>query len=165
MSKKITLSFFVLLMLITSACVKVESQPTSNSTAKSTLTTKQIDEAVNAYFTDSVKQADDLATFLGDIGYAGAYVEIKEKNVMLAFEQFDDLLPEQMQLRYIIAFQAAERFDPLCDNVFMVVMVEGEPFIALTAACPNIRALRRAEISVPDFMNTLEGEVLAATAE
>lgn len=165
MNKKIALAFFVFLMLITPACVKVERQSASNSTEKPSLTTEQIDEVVNAYFTDTVNQADDLAAFLEDIGYAGVVVEIKEKNVMMAFEQFDDLLPEQMQLRYLIAFQAAERFDPLCDYVFLVVMVEGEPFIAQTAACADIRALRRAEISVQDFLSTLESEVLAAPAQ
>jgi len=146
------------------ACANMEVESatlTDNPEAQATVETLEpIDIAVNQYFNDDTARAKEAAAFLTEIGYQDAQVEIKNGLINIRFEQFSDLLPEDMQARYLVAFQVAERFSPLCRQVKVTVLVEKEAFISLLGTCADIRSLRKGDLQPHLFLNSLEKQVL-----
>ena len=161
--------FFLLFLALSagiSACANMEvesatldSEPAAAVTATAPALTP-LDIAVNQYFSDDVSRANDAAGFLNDVGFDDVSVKIADGLVAIQFEQFNDLLPADMQARYILAFQVAERFSPLCQQVELTVLVEEEAFITLSANCADIRLLRKNDKTPQQFLNDLEKEVL-----
>lgn len=165
MNIKLQLKMLLLVMafcLTACANMKVESATLTDSLAAQATAEplEPIDIAVNQYFSDDAARAKEAAAFLSEIGYQNAQIEIKNGLVSIRFEQFSDLLPEDMQARYLVAFQVAERFSPLCRQVKLTVMVEKEAFISLLGTCADVRAMRKGNLKPHLFLNGLEKQVL-----
>lgn len=160
MKKYFPLILLTFITCFTLACSFGNFLQKNKSIDQESLTDAKINQVVNDYFNDEEATARDAEDFLTNMGFRDLSFTAHNGEVHIDFEQFDNLLPEQMQFRYLIAFLTAERYQPTCNFIDVTVRVAGEPMVGMNGSCEDVRTWRHGELSLVEWYNRIQKTVL-----
>lgn len=160
MKKSPVFLLILIVLLFGGACSLSGKLPKEQISAEKPLSDVAIDEVVQTYFDDEALVEKDAYQFLTGIGFQELSFSVNDEEVSIQFEQFDDLLPQQMQQRYLIAFLTAERYQPLCQTIQITVTVSGEPMVNMVGSCQDVRSWRHGEIDISAWFNRIKKQVV-----